>query len=359
MIELSNDFSNCVADLPTAFGTPVASGLIRVYPEDFQVDEIPLVEADGQGEHVLLQVEKRLCNTEWVARQLARLAGVPAKDVSYAGLKDRNAVTRQWFSVRLAGKAEPEWPAEANEGWRVVAHARHSRKLRRGALRGNAFQIRVREFIGERAALEARLERIRVAGIPNYFGEQRFGHDGGNLAAAQALFAGRSRRIDRQQRGLYLSAARSLLFNRVLAVRVGQGSWNQLLEGERVMLDGSASSFHAQQIDEELQRRLQAMDVHPSGPLWGRNNPSVTAEAARVEAETLTGYEQWQRGLERAGAEGDRRALRAPVCDLSWALEQGDLVLSFSLPKGAYATALLRECLDYRDAASRLRESST
>lgn len=359
MTEMSTDYSKCVSDLPAAFGAPVASGVIRVFPEDFQVDEIPLVEADGQGEHVLLQVEKRLCNTEWVARQLARLAGVPVSDVSYAGLKDRHAVTRQWFSVRLAGKSEPDWPTEAVDGWRVLSHGRHSRKLRRGALRGNAFQIRVRDLTGDWAALEARLERIRLDGMPNYFGEQRFGHDGGNLVAAQALFAGRSRRVDRQQRGLYLSAARSLLFNRVLAVRVEQGSWNRLLEGERVMLDGSASSFQAQQIDEELQGRLQAMDVHPSGPLWGRDNPTVSAAAAQLEAEILAGWELWQAGLERAGAEGDRRALRAPVRNLGWVQEDGDLVLRFSLPKGAYATALLRECLDYSEAASRLRESST
>lgn len=358
MSDLS-DIQHLLSHYPRAFAEPAAAGVIRTCPEDFRVDEIPLVEPDGEGEHALLHIEKRNSNTDWVAKQLARLADVPNRDVSYAGLKDRNAVTRQWFSVRLAGKPEPEWRSLESDDLRVLGCHRHSRKLRTGALRGNRFLISVRQLTGDQDALEAHLGRIQQEGVPNYFGEQRFGHGGGNLAAAQSLFAGEMKRVNRRLRGIYISAARSLLFNQILARRVEQGSWNRLLEGERVMLDGSASSFSAEQIDAELQGRLQEMDVHPSGPLWGRGRTDVTTLAAEVEHRALEGFEEWQQGLERCGAEMGRRALRAPVRDMEWWFEGDVLILGFSLPKGSYATAVLRECLDYRSGSSDLRDSST
>ena len=358
MSDLSN-IQYLLSHYPRAFAEPAAAGVIRACPEDFRVDEIPLVEPDGEGEHVLLHIEKRNANTDWVAKQLARLAGVPNRDVSYAGLKDRNAVTCQWFSVRLAGKPEPEWQALASDDLRLLGRNRHSRKLRTGALRGNRFLIQVRQLTGDRDALEAHLSQIQKDGVPNYFGEQRFGHDGGNLAAAEALFAGKMKRVNRRLRGIYISAARSLLFNQVLAWRVEQGSWDRLLAGERVMLDGSASSFSIEQIDDQLLGRLKAMDVHPSGPLWGRGRSDVTVLAAEVEHQALQGYEAWQQGLERCGADLGRRALRAPVRDMEWRFEGDSLTLGFSLPKGSYATAVLRECLDYRCGSSDLRESST
>ncbi len=345
--------------LPHAFGTIGASGAIRTTPEDFFVEELPPCEPDGEGEHVLLKIEKRGDNTEWVARQLARLAGVPARDVSYAGLKDRHAVTQQWFSVRLAGRAEPEWQKLASENLKVLDSARHRRKLRRGALRGNRFTIRVRELAGERDQLESQLRQIQQQGIPNYFGEQRFGHQGGNLKYAQSLFDGSLGRVSRQRRGLYISAARSLLFNHLLARRVELGNWNRILPGERVALQGSRSSFHVEEIGAELQPRLDAMDIHPTGPLWGRGDAGVTAEAAKIESAVLAGFAEWQTALERCGAEMERRALRAPVQDMSWEITSDQMVIGFTLPKGGYATVLLGECLDYRVSSALFRDSST
>lgn len=295
----------------------------------------------------MLKIEKRGSNTEWVARQLARLANVPHRDVSYAGLKDRNAVTRQWFSVRLAGKPEPDWHEIETDDLRVLESARHSRKLRRGALRGNRFLIRVRALSGERDTLEEHLRQIQTQGIPNYFGEQRFGHNGGNLTAARDLFNGSLGRVNRQRRGLYISAARSMLFNHILARRVVLGNWNQILEGEQVALDGSTRRFHAEKPDDVLAARLQAMDIHPSGPLWGKGDTGVTGDAAKVESEALSSLSDWREGLERCGAQMDRRALRAPVRELEWEFEQEQLIISFTLPRGSYATAVLRECLDY------------
>lgn len=337
--------------LPYAFGPVGAKGVIRTCPEDFFVEEIPPCEPDGEGEHVLLKIEKRGDNTEWVARQLTRLAGVPVRDVSYAGLKDRHAVTQQWFSIRLAGKDEPDWQTLASDNLKILECARHQRKLRRGALRGNRFIIRVRELAGDSMQLESQLRDIQQNGIPNYFGEQRFGHNEGNLIYAKSLFDGDLGRVSRQRRGLYISAARSLLFNHVLARRVELGNWNQILLGERVALQGSRSCFHAEEVDAELLARLADMDIHPSGPLWGRGDAGVTAEAADIESEVLADFVDWQLGLEHCGAEMARRALRAPVQDMTWEITSDQMVVGFTLPKGSYATVLLRECLDYSVAA--------
>jgi len=333
--------------LPHAFGPICASGVIRHCPEDFFVEELPPCKPDGEGEHVLLKIEKRGDNTEWVARQLGRLAGVAARDVSYAGLKDRHAVTQQWFSIRLAGKKEPDWQALTSDNLKILECARHRRKLRRGALRGNRFIIRVRELAGDRVQLESQLRQIQQQGFPNYFGEQRFGHQGDNLKNAQSLFDGSLGRVNRQRRGLYISAARSLLFNHVLAKRVELGNWNQILLGERVALHGSRSSFHAETLDAELLTRLDDMDIHPTAPLWGKGDAGVSAEAAEIETAVLAGFTDWQAGLERCGAEMERRALRAPVSDMTWEIMPDHMVVAFTLPKGSYATVLLGECLNY------------
>jgi tRNA pseudouridine13 synthase len=330
--------------LPYAFGGPAGVGKLRVEPEDFVVREIPICEPDGAGEHVWLWVRKRNANTEWVARQLARYAGVTPREVSFAGLKDRRAVTEQWYSVQLPGKADPEWSDARIDGVEILRAARHSRKLKRGALRGNAFVIRIREFSGARAELETRLDAIARRGIPNYFGEQRFGRDGGNLDAAIAMLNGGGARTPRHLRGLYLSALRSLLFNRVLAARVADGSWERPLPGDVLQLDGRRAWFPADPDDATLAQRVQTLEIHPTGPLWGRGAPATQAEALHLETGCLAQFADICVGLERAGLEQDRRALRVAVRELSWTWEADDrLCLGFTLPTGSYATALLRE----------------
>ena len=339
-----------VAGLPCAFGGSACRARLRSEPEEFQVDEVTLVEPDGKGEHVLLQIEKRDSNTDWVAGVLGRHAGVPRRDVSYAGRKDRHALTRQWFSVRLAGRPEPDWSMLDCAEIRVLQHVRHSRKLRVGALRGNRFFIRARELEGDRQLLTERLRQLSESGMPNYFGEQRFGHEKANLDGALAMFSGAAGNFSRQQRGLFLSAARAELFNQVLAARVATGTWNLALEGERLMLDGSRSSFLPDRIDAEIQQRLDLFDVHPSGPLWGRGELPVTGTVAEQERTVLAPLQALREGLERAGLPQERRALRARVSELDWSFTGNDLELSFFLPRGSYATALLRECLAYRTA---------
>src|SRR5690606_4866811 len=207
-----------VMNLPYAHGGPPLRGRMRVIADDFEVDEVLGFEPDGQGEHSYLRIEKRDANTEWVAQQLAAFAGVAPMAVSYSGLKDRHALTRQTLSVQLPGRPEPDWDALRVEGVKVLSAVRHSRKLKRGTHKSNLFRIRLRELQGSRDEAEARIGQLGRLGVPNYFGEQRFGRNNENLHAARALFGGR--RMSRSQRGFALSAARSWLFNAVLGRRV-------------------------------------------------------------------------------------------------------------------------------------------
>jgi tRNA pseudouridine13 synthase len=335
--------------LAYAWGKPPATGRLRQYPEDFRVTEIPLLEPDGEGEHVWLWIRKRGENTLYVAEQLSRLAGVHPRQVSFAGLKDRHAVTEQWFSVQLPGREGPAWETMNSATLTVLRHARHSRKLRRGALMGNTFSITVRDMEGDSGELEHRLGMVAKYGVPNYFGEQRFGRDGSNLQTADRLFNNPKLRLSRNKRSLTLSAARSLLFNQVLSVRVTAANWNAPLAGDAMQLDGSHSYFIAEHVDADLSRRVDSQDIHPTGPLHGRGETPVQGACRELETAVLADHASWCAGLEAAGLKQDRRALRLGVTGLAWQRgASGELVLTFSLPAGAYATSVLRELVGGR-----------
>lgn len=348
-----NDRLPDIESLPRHASPPI-SAVIRRIPEDFWVDEIPVTEPDGEGEHLWVFVEKRRENTAELANRLARAAGIRKSAVGYAGRKDRHALTRQWFSLHMPGLPDPSAEQLAQAGLNVLRHARHTRKLRIGALRGNRFSLRLREVEGDRNALDQRLQAIAERGAPNYFGEQRFGRAGGNLAGALAMFEGRSR-PDRERRGLYLSAARSALFNAILAERVQACCWDRLLPGEAVQLDGSGSFFLADADDEALSQRLGAWDIHPSGALWGTGEPPSQGRAGELERAVAGRFPELAAGLAAAGLKQERRPLRVRPTDLTWRWEdavQRELILEFTLPAGVFATAVLREIADYTDAAA-------
>ncbi|HEY6940236.1 tRNA pseudouridine(13) synthase TruD [Dokdonella sp.] len=333
--------------LPYAHGGPPATGVLRADPVDFRVDEVLGFEPSGSGEHAFLVVEKTGANTEWVARELARAAGVAPLAVGFAGLKDRHAVTRQAFTVQLAGRADPDWSAVAIEGVRVLSATRHNRKLKRGAHRGNRFRIVLRDVRGDRDAIENRIAAIAARGVPNYFGEQRFGRDGGNLALAARLFAGE--RMPRERRGIALSAARSELFNAVLASRVERDDWNRAVDGEVWMLDGTHAIFGPEPWSDDLARRLEAGDIHPTGPLWGRGELRSVGAVAALERAAIAPHAAIAEGLERAGLEQERRALRLRAAGLAHAWEGSDrFVVEFALGAGSFATTVLRELCDWR-----------
>ena len=347
------------AGLPRAHGAPVLQARIRQAPEDFIVEEVDAFEASGAGEHLLLTVEKRALNTAFVARRIAQWAGVAEAAVGYAGIKDRHALTRQRFTVQLPGREPPPLEllafedAETGEALRVLDAVRHARKLPRGALAGNRFALTLRGVRGEREAIDARLHMIRGRGVPNSFGEQRFGRGGSNLGKALAMFSGR--RVRREERSMLLSAARSELFNRVLAVRVEAGSWDRGLDGEVWMLDGSRSVFGPQSHDAELDARLAEFDIHPTAPLWGRGELRSQDRARELELAALDDSmaQRLREGLEAAGLRQERRATRLRVQDLAWVwTADGSLRLEFALPPGAYATSVLFELGTVEDAGT-------
>lgn len=338
-----------IPDWPYFLGKPETSGAIRSRPEDFMVEEIPRVTPSGEGGHLWLWVEKRSANTDWVAGQLAKLGGCRHRDVGYAGLKDRHAVTRQWFSVP-APEAGPEVFGDAGiEGVRVLERQLHRRKLKRGTLDGNRFRLLIRDLSGDAADLTQRLERVRTEGVPNYFGPQRFGRGGRNVEQGYRLLESNAR-LPRNKKSIYLSALRSFLFNQVLARRVEAGNWNCMLAGELAMLDGTHSIFPCELPDADIEDRCARHDIHPTGPLPGEGGDAPTGELAALENTILDQWEELTDVLVAQRVQASRRALRLYPAGLEWLIEDGVLQLAFTLPPGAYATIVLREILVFADA---------
>lgn len=328
-----------------AHGGPFVAARARSFVEDFQVTELLGFELSNDGEHDFLRVEKSNANTLWVARGLARQAGVSVRDVGYAGLKDRHALTTQWFSVRRASGTGTDWSALELQGVRVLEVGRNQRKLRPGAHTGNEFRIALRDVSGVDERLNQVLHSCRDLGVPNYFGEQRFGRDFGNVGLARAFFAGK--RMKRDDRSIAISAARSFLFNEMLERRVQDGSWNALEAGDLANLDGSGSVFAVDASDENLIRRCREFDIHPSAALWGKGEPGSRGRIADFEKSVVSEHPELAAGLERH-SEQSRRALRLHVKDFRWSLEGEILWLEFFLTSGGYATAVLREIADYQ-----------
>ena len=342
---------------PFNLGQPELTGVIRQSPEDFVVEEIAKVEPAGEGSHLWLWVEKHSANTDWVAKELAKCVACASRDVGYAGLKDRHAVTRQWFSLPYADLIETKLEAAEIEGVRVLKCIRHTKKLKRGTLDGNRFEITVRELQADDTGgsedlqqkdLESRLLQIREHGVPNYFGPQRFGHAGRNVQQGVDLLTRRAR-IARNKRSIYLSAIRSYLFNQVLAKRVEQDNWATIMDGELAMLNGTQSVFLCENPDAEIEERCHSLDIHPSGPMPGEKGTQPSAQVFELEQAVVNKWPQLISLLQSQRVQASRRALRLFPSDLNWELAGSTLTLSFILPPGAYATTVLRELIDVRE----------
>ncbi|HEY1892675.1 MAG TPA: tRNA pseudouridine(13) synthase TruD [Steroidobacteraceae bacterium] len=327
---------------PRARGAPLCAGHLRAEPEDFLVEEELGFEPAGAGQHVLLKVRKRDANTQWIARELARACGCRPADIGYAGLKDRHAVATQWFTVPQSRLSPDDWLGVGSSEYQVLEAHRHTRKLPRGALAGNRFVIRVRQIAIDDALLATRLAAIDTRGVPNYFGPQRFGRGGSNLKR----IGGDARALAPAERGFVLSAARSLVFNAVLAERIADGSWDRLEAGDLANLDGRASHFRVEAVDEALTARIAQLDIHPTGPLWGRGAPPSGGRVLELEQRVAAGLATACALVEGAGMEQERRSLRLAVRDLRWRRDPDaadSITVEFRLGRGAYATAVLRE----------------
>jgi tRNA pseudouridine13 synthase len=329
--------------LEHAFGAPPLRALFKQQPGDFHVDEILGFEPDGKGEHLLLHVEKTGLTTFDAQAVLARHFGVALRDTAFSGMKDKQGVTRQWFSVPARKDADVQ--TLQHPGINVLASERNSRKLRRGSHKGNRFRIVLRAATGERNDVLERIATISARGVPNYFGAQRFGRGEANIPAAFAWFRGEATPA-RPQRSLLLSAARSYLFNMYLAQRVRDGSWERWIDGDMMALAGSASTFSSSRASaEELSRRLASFDIHATGPLWGRGTPAVSGTALTLESQLAADFPELCEGLVAHGLEQERRPLRLQVSGLQADFDADAVVLEFSLTRGAYATSVLRELL--------------
>jgi len=343
-------------DLAYAYGKPEIRGKLKAQNSDFRVDEIMPVQTSGEGEHLWLMIEKNGSNTDWVAQQLAKHAGVKSMAVSYAGMKDRHAITTQWFSLHLPGMDDPDFSTMDEDEFKILKMSRHNRKLKRGALSGNRFQIRItglrgdtesREESAEKSlekSLEKTLQNIKQKGVPNYFGEQRFGREMGNLSKAEKMFNRELKKVKKQQRGLYLSAARSWIFNKILSARIEQQNWLTPMSGEVYMLNAKSACF-ASENNEAEEQRLINKEINLSACLWGEGESMATEEVLELEETIAADFKNLTGGLESARLKQERRSLRLVPENLSWNIVGDVLELEFELPAGTFATMVLRECV--------------
>lgn len=325
-------------DFPTAYGSPTLQACFRERPEDFYVEEILGFPLTGDGEHICLYIEKQGHNTHWVSAELARYSGISERDIGVCGRKDRHAITRQWFSLYDPLRKDIDWDQFSMDGTKILTVKRHHKKLRLGSHQDNRFVIRLRRVIDiatdttlvdeQKATVCEEITQKLGKGVPNYFGVQRFGHDGGNLQLANDWL---EKKIPppRKQRSMVLSAARSYLFNRVLSARIASQQWQEALDGDVVNT------------------------AYPTGPLWGRGRLATTGQALILEEETLAPYSVWCERLEYQGLKQERRDLVLLAKSLSCFWQEDDLILSFDLPSGTFATAVLGEIAILQNQARR------
>ncbi len=299
-------------------GKPQGTGQLKASPEDFLVVEDLGFEPDGEGEHILVRILKNGCNTRFVADALAKFLKIHAREVSFAGQKDKHAVTEQWLCARVPGNTMPDLSQFQLEGCQVLEYARHKRKLRLGALKGNQFTLVLREVSG-RDDVETRLQAIAERGVPNYFGAQRFGIGGSNLLGALRWAESGAPVRDRNKRSFWLSAARSALFNQIVSERLKKPDFNQVVDGDALQLAGRGSWFVA--TDEEqavLQARVDARELMITAALPGSGDWGTQRTALEFEQTVLAEETALQSLLQREKVEAARRAMLLYPQQLSW-----------------------------------------
>lgn len=331
---------------------PGSGGVFKASPEDFEVEELPAYLPNGlpDGEHGYLWVEKRGRSTPEVAKLIARHVGLTDRDVSWAGLKDKQAVTRQWLSLPFKALAKLE--GFSVPGVTVLETSRHRNKLKSGHLKGNRFTLTVRG-VSDVGAAKASFEQLVVKGVPNAFGDQRFGARGDNAERGRAILLAGGRHRDRFERKLFLSAYQSALFNRVLALRLERGLFSRVLAGDVLQKHESGGSFWCDDVAID-QPRADAFEVSPTGPMFGPEMRAPKDEAQALEAEVLAGDGVTMETFKAGGDEtkGTRRFLRVRLGEPELEANGEVVRLRFSLPAGSYATVVLRELLKPVDDAA-------
>ncbi|MEH6595816.1 MAG: tRNA pseudouridine(13) synthase TruD [Colwellia polaris] len=354
---LSDKSISALPEFSYLYGKPKSTGLLRQHRADFKVFEKIPFEPCGEGEHLYIHIRKTGANTAFVAKQLAQYFSVKESLVSYAGLKDRFAVTEQWFGVHLPGKQSYDLTDLSIEGVEVLTSKRHNKKLRIGGLDGNRFEITLRD-VTNIDELVRRWHVVSNFGVPNYFGEQRFGISGGNIEKAIGLFSGQKVK-DKKKRGMYLSAARSLIFNQMLSQRIEQQTFDNILNGDVLMLAGTQSVFLADVSDESLTTRFNEHDIDITAPMWGAGELMTTDDARTFEQSIADLQPALCDGLLRFGLKQERRRIRLNIKETDITVDNDIVTLSFFLPAGAYATTIMRELINYTDLTERVDISTS
>ena len=328
-----------------------ATGTIKSQARDFMVIEHHDMNFTGVGEHLWLKVEKEHSNTGWAATQLASACKVPARQVGFAGKKDRHAITQQWFSVQLPKIADVDLIAnKLPDELRILEHHWHQSKLKIGQLTHNEFQLIIRDVQGDQADIEANIAAITRVGVPNYFGSQRFGRAMSNIQQAKDWFTGSTKVNNKNLKGLLISTARSHIFNTIVAQRLQDDIWSQTVAGDLLQLDGSHSWFPASDATaKELTHRLSAFDIHITAALWGEDPVQSTSDCAQLEQSIADQFPEYLEGFASHRVKQDRRSMRVkPVAFQHQWQDANTLQLKFKLPPGSYATVVMREIMACR-----------
>ena len=335
---------------PRLLGAPLGLADFKRDLVDFEVEEVLGFEPSGDGEHCLVWVEKADRNTNDVAAEFATRLGIRKRLVSHCGLKDRNAITRQWFSLHLPGQSSPSASELETTGVRVLKITRHLRKLHRGTHQGNRFAVRLRNCTFSKEASTARWEQIARRGVPNYFGKQRFGRDGGNLEQARRFMAGELEVKNPLLRGILISATRSAIFNACVSERIEAGNWDTALEGEVFGFPENRSLVLPHNIRGDEAERVKNGSLELTAPLWGLGELQSEGQVKLLEEGVAQRHAGLVKGLSQFNLRQERRVMRLRPLDakLNWETDS-TLTLSFGLPKGTYATTLLREMVDLNE----------
>lgn len=325
-----------------------ASGSLKDAIEDFIVIENNDISFTNQGEHLWLKIQKKATNTSQVATFLAQACKVSPRQVAYAGLKDRQAVTQQWFSIQLPKISDTEQiQNNLPSSIKIIEQKWHQKKLKTGCISDNEFKITINNIEGDHESIKTNINFVKKQGVPNYFGPQRFGHQMGNIQQAQDWFSGHKRVSNRNLRSLLISTARSHIFNSIVAQRIKCKLWQKPIEGDIMQLDGSHSWFYAtDESQNNLMNRLKQFDIHITAALWGEDSTQSTADCADLEETIAASFPIYQSGFEKFRVKQDRRSIRLLPQQLNHSFSEKQLKISFKLPPGCYATSVLREIIN-------------
>ncbi|MHA2938452.1 tRNA pseudouridine(13) synthase TruD [Vibrio sp. RC27] len=338
--------SDILSSFSYLLGAPNAKAKLKVVAEDFKVVEQLGFDLTGSGEHLMLRVRKRGENTSFVANELAKVCGVKSRDIGWAGLKDRHAVTEQWLSVYLPKLESPDFTGFLTQypHVEILEQTRHNKKLKAGDLAGNAFEIRLTE-VSDIESVIARLTAITTSGVPNYYGTQRFGRNGNNLTEARRWGKDNVRSRNQNQRSMLLSAARSWIFNRIVSERIDQGCFEHVVSGDIVEQKDSHLTVNADN-QSELDQAIVNGEASITAALAGDNELPTTEACLALEQSHLDSEEDLMSLIRGNRMRHDRRPIRLLPKNMTWQVDKNVVIVSFSLPAGAYATSVLREVVE-------------